>query len=190
MYADAFLQLSKDQSVVGLDGVSNATDPTQNVIDLQNSLELGSGQPLYAVISIKTTFVSDTGDDAAIYWVFYASPSSSQNDIGVAQEIGRSDFYATNIVGVQAIPNQLTAGQKIVVPLHPVTTIRYDLNDLSNPYPTTGRRYIFGAVGILGPTGEIFTAGTFDIDICTQTAYGGDADYSSVPCYPTGITIA
>ena len=181
MIPDAFLRLAENQTAVGTAGTT-----TDNIIDLGVARNIGVGEPLIAVINIRTTFASAGADDPLVQWVFYASDLSTKGDSATAQELGRSAIYSCNVAGF--LVNNLKAGQKICVPLLPVTAVRASSGDLgATPIPTKGRRYVYGGFVV---TGAQFTAGTFDVEIGTHAHFGGGAAYSDVPIYPTGITIA
>ena len=181
MYSDAFLKLSDNQSFVSSPG-----DVTDNIIDLGSIRNMGVGEPLIAVISIRTAFTPDGLVDPLIQWLFYASELSTKADSTTAQELGRSAIYSANSL---VLTRNLRAGAKICVPLLPVTTVRGSSTDFgATTIETKGRRYLYGAMNVTG-SGDFLT-GTFDIDICTQAQFGGGTDYSDVPLYATGITIA
>ena len=191
MYSDAFLKLSENQTAVATGGAVST-----NVIDLGVARNLMVGEPLLAVISIRTTFLAAGTDNPIAQWAFYYSDSSSQADSAYAHEAGRSANYSCNVTGQDTPPGllvrNLLAGQKICVPLLPVTAYRLDSTTAfpgpADPTTSSGRRYLYGGIAVTG--GVQFTAGKFDIDICNQAQFGGTASTSDIPTYRTGIIIA
>lgn len=179
MIPDYALRLSENQTVSGGSAAS------QHVIDLLQARNIALGEPLYAVITITTTFDASGADDPLIQWTFYASDSSSGTDSSVSHQLGASSLYSCNVADL--LPRNLQKGQKITVPLVPITNYAIDTGALGDPITSKGRRYIYGGFVV---TGGSFTAGAFNIDICTQAMLGGTASTSDVSVYPTGITIA
>ena len=180
MITDYALRLSENQTAVGTAGAV-----TDHIIDLLQARNIALGEALYAVITITTTFASSGVDDPQIQWAFYASDVATKADSSVAHQLGASSIYSCNVASL--LPRNLQKGQKITVPLVPITNYAIDTASLADPITSKGRRYIYGGFSVVG--GVQFTAGTFSIDICTQAMLGGTASTSDVPIYPKSYTV-
>ena len=180
MITDYALRLSENQTAVGTAGAV-----TDHIIDLLQARNIALGEALYAVITITTTFDASSTDDPQIQWAFYASDVATKADSSVAHTLGLSSIYSCDVAGFT--PRNLQKGQKITVPLVPITNYTVDTASLLDPITTKGRRYIYGGFTVVG--GVQFTAGTFTIDICTQSMLGGSSSTSDIPIYPKSYTV-
>ena len=182
MITDYALRLAENQTVSAGSAVG------QHVIDLLQARNIGLGEPLYAVVTITTTFdaLDIDPDNPVIQWVVYASDSSAKGDAATAHIVGYSSLYSCDVLGV--FNRNLQKGQKISIPIGPITSYQAHPLDGANPNTTKGRRYVWFGFAVTG--GDNFTAGAFSVDICTQAMLGGTSSTSDVPIYPTGITIA
>ncbi len=184
MITDYALRLSENQTAAGTAGAV-----TDHIIDLLQARNIALGEALYAVVTITEAFDSAASNDPFIVWSFYASDVDTKADSSVAHTLGSSSIYsgAASWAALPQTARNLIKGQKITVPLVPITNYAVDTSALSDPITGKGRRYVYGGFAVTG-TGQ-FTTGKFTIDICTQSMLGGSSSTSDIPIYPKSYTV-
>ena len=165
MIPDAFLKLSDNQTLVA----SPLSAVTTNYIDLSLLRDIGMGQQLYAVITIRTS--ATVGAGLGVRWSLKLSTDTTP-ETPTLSHYSQPTLAQTGLYTGTA----LTAGTQITMVINPLTAASAE--PVADPSTgITGLQYVYGWVecvsGIDGVTPGNVTAGTFDFDITLHPGIGG-----------------
>jgi len=166
MFTDAKWKLAEDQTGIQMAGAGAIS---QNIVDQGSFRDVAKGRVLYAVFTVKETFV---GANAFVEWGIIIGSGNGIGAFNTTNLLADSLYRVArshNFLVEAGATNALVAGAQFTLALSPITARAVTAFGVDSGSPETGRS---GVAGYFIVSSVNTTAGMFDLDITLDPPSG------------------